>query len=91
MTTTTAPVPTAPRSAPAAAPAMPSIHVRAFITWLAIFPLVTIAFLVTGTFTEGWHPVLRVFVMTLLIVPTAVYVVVPQLMRLYGRIRSRRR
>lgn len=72
--------------------APPSVHVRAVITWIAIFPLVTIGMFVIAPFSEEWSPVLRAFVLTLVVVPVAVYLVVPQLMRGYGAlIRSRRR
>lgn len=74
----------------AAAP--PSIHVRALITWIAIFPLVTIGMFAIAPFSAEWNPVLRALVLTLVVVPVAVYLVVPQLMRGYGAIvRSRRR
>jgi antibiotic biosynthesis monooxygenase (ABM) superfamily enzyme len=73
-----------------AAPAPPSIHVRAIITWLAIFPLVAIGMTAMSPFTAGWHPVLRAFVLTLIVVPLAVYVVVPRLLALHHRLRSNR-
>ena len=41
-------------------------------------------------FSENWHPVLRAFALTLVVVPVAVYLVVPQLMRAYRAIRARR-
>ena len=66
----------------------PSIHVRAFITWLAIFPLVSIGFLTIIPLLKGVHPLLQVLVLTLLVVPAAVYVVVPNLMKLYFRIKK---
>jgi antibiotic biosynthesis monooxygenase (ABM) superfamily enzyme len=69
----------------------PSIHTRAVITWIAIFPLVSLGFFVIAPFAEGWHPVLRALVLTLVVVPLAVYLVVPQLMRAHGAIRRRRR
>ena len=75
----------------AAVPTPPSVHVRAAITWLAIFPLVAISMLVLGPITDSWHPVLRAFVLTLIVVPLAVYLVVPQLMRAYARLVARRR
>jgi antibiotic biosynthesis monooxygenase (ABM) superfamily enzyme len=89
---------TAPRtepvitSAPAAPlpPGLPSVHARAVITWLAIFPLVALGMLAMAPFTGEWHPVLRALLLTLVVVPLAVYVVVPRLMALYGRLRSRR-
>ncbi len=63
----------------------PSIHVRAALTWLAIFPLVAIGITAMAPFTLGWDPVLRAFVLTLVVVPLAVYLVVPWLMRIYDR------
>jgi antibiotic biosynthesis monooxygenase (ABM) superfamily enzyme len=63
----------------------PSVHVRAFITWLAIFPLVTLGFLTIIPLMGSAHPILKVFVLTLVVVPLAVYLVVPNLMKLYQR------
>jgi antibiotic biosynthesis monooxygenase (ABM) superfamily enzyme len=71
-------------------PTPPSIHERAVITWLAIFPLVAIGLTVMAPFTLGWHPVLRALVITLVVVPLAVYVVVPRLLALRDRLRSKR-
>jgi antibiotic biosynthesis monooxygenase (ABM) superfamily enzyme len=79
----------APVNAPgsAATPAAPpSVHVRAAVTWLAIFPLVSIGMIAMAPFTESWHPVLRAFVLTLVVVPLAVYVVVPRLLHAHGRL-----
>lgn len=87
MATTSTTAPTA--VAPAAPVASPSVHVRAVITWLAIFPLVAIGMLLLAPFAESWHPVLRAFALTLVVVPLAVYVVVPQLMRGYVALRHR--
>jgi antibiotic biosynthesis monooxygenase (ABM) superfamily enzyme len=80
-----------PAAAPPAphAPSAPSVHVRAVITWLAIFPLVAIGMMLIAPFAESWHPVLRAFALTLVVVPLAVYLVVPQLMRGYGAFRRR--
>lgn len=94
---TTAPTPIAQTTSAAAAPAAvrpavpapPSVHVRAVITWLAIFPLVALGMLLIAPISEWWHPVLRAFVLTLVVVPLAVYLVVPQLMRGYGALRRR--
>jgi antibiotic biosynthesis monooxygenase (ABM) superfamily enzyme len=66
----------------------PSVHVRAFITWLAIFPLVSIGFLTIVPAMGDAHPLLKVFVLTLVVVPLAVYLVVPSLMKLYARIKK---
>src|SRR5437773_5154411 len=69
----------------------PSIHVRAALTWLAIFPLVAIGITAMAPFTVGWAPVIRAFVLTLVVVPLAVYLVVPLLMNIYDRYLAPRR
>ena len=81
-----------PAVAKATAPlAPPSVHVRAAATWITIFPLVAIGMTLMAGFTEAWHPVLRALVLTLIVVPLAVYIVVPRVLGLYGRLRSRAR
>ena len=67
---------------------MPSIHVRAFITWLAIFPLVSLGFVTIIPMMGNAHPLLKVFVLTLVVVPLAVYLVVPNLMKIYGKLKK---
>jgi len=69
----------------------PSIHVQAAITFLAIFPLVAIGITVMAPFTVAWDPLLRVFVLTLVVVPLSVYLVVPWLMSIYDRYLAPRR
>ena len=68
-----------------------SVHIRAVITWIAIFPLVTIASFAIAPFAEDWNPVLHALILSVIVVPIAVYLVVPQLMRIYGKIRAARR
>lgn len=72
-------------------PTPPTVHERAVITWIAIFPLVTLGFYAIAPFAAEWNPVLRAFVLSVVVVPLAVYVVVPQLMKIYGKIRGARR
>ena len=67
----------------------PSVHVRAVITWLAIFPLVSIGFYTVIPLMGSVHPLLKVLVLTLLVVPVAVYLVVPNLMKVYGKLAAR--
>lgn len=69
------------------APKPPSIHARAVITWLAIFPLVTLGFYAIEPFASEWNPVARALLLSLVVVPLAVYLVVPWLMRAYARLR----
>lgn len=87
MNSTTAPA--APATSPVS-PAAPSVHVRAVITWLAIFPLVALGMMGSAPLVENWHPVLRALALTLVVVPAAVYVVLPRLFAAYGAIRRRR-
>ena len=83
--------PITPASSVAARPQTPpSVHVRAFATWITIFPLVALGMTIMATFTETWHPILRAFVLTLIVVPLAVYVIVPRVLALIARIRSKR-
>jgi hypothetical protein len=67
----------------------PSIHIRALITWLAIFPLVSIGFYTVVPMMGGAHPLLKVLVLTLLVVPVSVYLVVPNLMKIYFAVAKR--
>ncbi|KZE91328.1 hypothetical protein [Microbacterium sp. TNHR37B] len=71
-------------------PPMPSIHVRAFLTWLAIFPLVTLGMTAISPLTEDWPIVLRALVLTAIVVPIAVYLAMPQLLRAHGALARRR-
>jgi antibiotic biosynthesis monooxygenase (ABM) superfamily enzyme len=92
MTTPLTPEPTtAPAPAPAAPHAAPSVHIRALITWIAIFPLVSIGMLLLAPISDSWHPILRALVLTAVVVPLAVYIVVPRLLRVHGAIVRRRR
>jgi antibiotic biosynthesis monooxygenase (ABM) superfamily enzyme len=67
-----------------ARPQAPSVHMRVLITWLAIFPLVSLGMLLLGPIMEPWHPILRALVLTAFVVPTAVYFVVPRLFAGHG-------
>ena len=75
---------------PAPQPGPPSIHVRAAITWLAIFPLVATGMMGAAPLMETWHPIFRAMALTLVVVPTAVYVVLPRLFAVYGFLARRR-
>lgn len=85
------------RQATIASTGAPSIHVRVLLTWISIFPLVTLgmsgmAFL--GPITGAWPTWLRALLLTAIVVPTSAYFVVPRLMVLsmkWTRWRMRRR
>jgi antibiotic biosynthesis monooxygenase (ABM) superfamily enzyme len=75
-------------------PPKPNIHVSALIVWLTIFPLVAIFSTLLGPMMPDWHPVLRAFVLTLIVVPIAAYWLMPQMFRWYAafaRARATRR
>ena len=84
------PTPNPEPSAPPVPP-RPNIQVSAFIVWLTIFPLVAIASVVFGPLMVDWHPVLRAFVLTLIVVPIAAYWLMPQMFRWYAAFERRRR
>jgi antibiotic biosynthesis monooxygenase (ABM) superfamily enzyme len=67
----------------------PTVHTRAVITWLAIFPLVAIGMTAIAPLSADWHPILRALVLTIVVVPVAVYLVVPQLFRGYAALQRR--
>jgi antibiotic biosynthesis monooxygenase (ABM) superfamily enzyme len=46
--------------------------------------------LASAPLMEGWHPVLRALVLTLAVVPVAVYLVVPRFLAGYGMLMRRR-
>lgn len=57
-------------------------HKRAFIIWLAIFPLITITFYLFGDLLLLLPLVLRTFILTIVIVPVVFYIIVPLYTRL---------
>lgn len=71
------------------APVAPSVHRRALITWLAIFPLVLAGQVLLQPLTDGWPLVLRTLLLTLVVVPAAAYVVIPSLFKLNARLTRR--
>jgi len=68
-----------------------SVHVRAVVTWLAIFPMAAAGMCALGALAPQLHPVLRAFVLTLVVVPIAVYFAVPRLLLLQTQLGRARR
>lgn len=68
-----------------------SVHVRAVVTWMAIFPLAATGMCALGALVPQWHPILRAFVLTLVVVPVAVYFAVPRLLLLQTHLGRARR
>lgn len=67
------------------APGVASVHTRAIITWVAIFPLVAGGMSILASAAPDWPPLLRAFVLTAVVVPAAVYLVVPRLLLLNSK------
>ena len=63
-----------------------SVHERAAITWMAIFPMATLGMTMLATLAPEWNVVLRALVLTLVVVPATVYIAVPRLLVVYGRV-----
>ena len=63
-----------------------SVHERAAITWMAIFPMATLGMVLFATLVPNWNVVLRALVLTLFVVPITVYFAVPRLLVVYGRV-----
>lgn len=72
------------------APKPPSIHLRALATWIVIFPLVALGLTFLGPLLGPLHPVLKALILTAIIIPLAVYVLVPQVLKLLVFITSKR-
>ncbi|RJT87657.1 hypothetical protein D6T64_13735 [Cryobacterium melibiosiphilum] len=69
-------------------PAVASVHTRAVVTWLAIFPMAAIGMTVLSVVVPSWPPVLKALVLTVFVVPAAVYFAVPRLLMLHSVIRT---
>ena len=71
-------------------PPQVSIHIRAFITWLTIFPLVALGLTFLMPALGDMHPILKALILTLIVVPLAVYVIAPRLLGLYVKLNSKK-
>jgi antibiotic biosynthesis monooxygenase (ABM) superfamily enzyme len=57
----------------------------AIVIWLAIYPLITIVFLSFGKYLVQINPIpLRTLVMTIILVPTMVFLLMPAIMKILG-------
>ncbi|MFJ7631128.1 hypothetical protein ACIQZN_32100 [Streptomyces sp. NPDC097595] len=66
-------------SAPPAAP--PSVHLRALLTWIAVFAALTVVQSLVGPYVKGFPVLLRTLVITGIVVPAVVYTLVPNLLK----------
>ncbi|RAJ38644.1 hypothetical protein K353_04199 [Kitasatospora sp. SolWspMP-SS2h] len=89
-TATTATATTAATATEPPRPALPSVHVRALITWLAVYPAITLVQVLLGPSLAGLAVPLRVLVLTGLVVPAVVYLFVPVLLKARAALLRRR-
>lgn len=75
----------------APAPAAPSVHRRALLTWLAVYPTITAAFVLLGPYLGHLPLALRTLVMTGLVVPVVVYALMPLLLKAETKLARRHR
>ncbi|MEV0414132.1 hypothetical protein AB0I68_25785 [Streptomyces sp. NPDC050448] len=66
---------------PTTPPAPPSAHRRAFVTWLAVYPTITLTLALLGPYMNGLPLVLRTLILTAVVVPTVAYWLIPALMK----------
>jgi antibiotic biosynthesis monooxygenase (ABM) superfamily enzyme len=67
-------------------PGPPTKHQLALMIWLAVFPTLTLLNLALGGWLGTLAPVVRTFVLVTVAVPIVIYVLMPQLHRIRGRL-----
>jgi antibiotic biosynthesis monooxygenase (ABM) superfamily enzyme len=60
-------------------------HKRTFLTWIAIYPMITILFWLFGDFFMQLALPVRTLVLTLILVPSLSYVVLPFLSKVFTK------
>ena len=60
-------------------------HKGAFLIWLAIYPLITLLFYLIGDFVVQFPIPIRTLIITLIAVPTVVYVILPFYHRVFAK------
>jgi antibiotic biosynthesis monooxygenase (ABM) superfamily enzyme len=67
---------------PAAAP-RPRRYKQALLTWLAVYPTLTLFLAILNPLMEGWPLPLRTLLVVSLMIPTLFWVILPLLNRLF--------
>lgn len=70
-------------------PRPPSPHVRALVTWIAVYPTITIALAVLGPAIADLPLPLQTLILTAVVVPPVSYVLMPRLLAAAAATRSR--
>lgn len=61
------------------------IHKKAFISWLAIYPLISFIFLLFGDFLLRVPIFIRTFILTIILVPALTYVILPFYYKIFDK------
>ncbi|MGW5847847.1 hypothetical protein ACWFQ8_07735 [Streptomyces sp. NPDC055254] len=64
----------------------PSVHMRAFMTWAAVYPTITVVMILMRPLLGGLPLPVQTLVLTAIVVPVAAYWLLPLLMRLNARL-----
>lgn len=67
-----------------------SVHTRAVVTWIAIFPLAAVGMSLLAHLAPAWPTIVRALVLTAVVVPASVYVTVPRLLAVALALPARR-
>jgi len=68
------------------APAQPPARYKlAVITWIGVYPVITVLLAVIGPATATWPLPLRTLLLTAVMVPILIWVVMPRLTRMFRR------
>lgn len=67
----------------------PSIHRRAVLTWIAVYPTITILQSVLGTRVAGYPLPVRTLVLTLFMAPLVTYLMLPVVMKAHTAVTAR--
>ncbi|MFE5289683.1 hypothetical protein ACFRAQ_32350 [Nocardia sp. NPDC056611] len=77
---------TTPAAVTATPAALPSVHRRALITWLAVYPTITLALALLGPEMGGLPVFVKTLILTVIVVPVSAYLLVPLLMKANQRL-----
>ncbi|MVU82134.1 hypothetical protein GPX89_33460 [Nocardia sp. ET3-3] len=58
---------------------VPSVHRRALITWLAVYPTITLALALLGPEMASLPVYVRTLILTFIVVPVTAYLLIPML------------
>jgi antibiotic biosynthesis monooxygenase (ABM) superfamily enzyme len=67
----------------------PSIHRRVVLTWIAVYPTITILQSVLGTKVAGYPLPVRTLVLTVFMAPLVTYLMLPAVMKAHSRVTAR--